>query len=200
MIPSLQTTEHPQYCRLPESMQETLAQAERQHAAAVGADDALRASTRLYAFSANVILPVRYMLLHLAQHAPFSDGEFVIDGGLIEAISAHITPEYPAISHRTIRKYAEVHLVSRLGIPCAFPEPNVQKATRLSTLRNPKRKSLSETRKLHVLQRDGYACVECFSTEDLTVDHIVPVVKGGTNHLDNLRTLCRTCNSRKGAR
>jgi 5-methylcytosine-specific restriction endonuclease McrA len=25
------------------------------------------------------------------------------------------------------------------------------------------------------------------------IDHIVPLAKGGTNHLDNLRTLCRRC-------
>lgn len=48
-----------------------------------------------------------------------------------------------------------------------------------------------------VFSRDGYACVECGATENLTVDHILSVVRGGSNHLSNLQTLCRSCNSKK---
>jgi len=29
------------------------------------------------------------------------------------------------------------------------------------------------------------------------IDHVVPVVKNGTNEVDNLRTLCRECNNGK---
>lgn len=32
---------------------------------------------------------------------------------------------------------------------------------------------------------------------DLTVDHIVPKARGGTDSVDNLTVLCRACNSRK---
>ena len=44
------------------------------------------------------------------------------------------------------------------------------------------------------------ACVECRSTDDLTIDHHVPIARGGGNDPGNLRVLCRSCNSRKGAR
>lgn len=64
----------------------------------------------------------------------------------------------------------------------------------------PVRRKLSAQASLGVFARDGYACQECGSREELTVDHIVPVVKGGTNATENLRTLCRTCNTSKGAR
>ena len=40
-------------------------------------------------------------------------------------------------------------------------------------------------------------CSFCGSTEDLTVDHIIPVSRGGTNDLENLQPLCRSCNSYK---
>lgn len=44
-------------------------------------------------------------------------------------------------------------------------------------------------------ERDGYRCLLCGATDDLTVDHIRALTDGGTNDNDNLRTLCRSCNS-----
>ncbi len=49
-----------------------------------------------------------------------------------------------------------------------------------------------------VFRRDGYHCRFCGSHHDLTIDHIYPVSRGGTNELTNLQTLCRSCNSSKG--
>lgn len=51
-----------------------------------------------------------------------------------------------------------------------------------------------------IFGRNNFQCVKCASVDDLTVDHIFPVAAGGTDHLDNLQTLCRSCNSSKGAR
>jgi 5-methylcytosine-specific restriction protein A len=34
-------------------------------------------------------------------------------------------------------------------------------------------------------------CCRCGTTEDLTVDHIIPKSMGGTDDPSNLRTLCR---------
>ncbi len=42
-------------------------------------------------------------------------------------------------------------------------------------------------------------CARCGATEDLTADHVVPLARGGTNHGPRA-TLCRPCNSSKGAR
>lgn len=53
--------------------------------------------------------------------------------------------------------------------------------------------SLRET----ILARDGYRCLRCNATDDLTVDHIFPRSIGGTHAVTNLRTLCRACNSRR---
>jgi hypothetical protein len=49
-----------------------------------------------------------------------------------------------------------------------------------------------------VFKRDGFKCVMCGYDEDLEVDHITPFSKGGTDDLENLQTLCKTCNIRKG--
>jgi 5-methylcytosine-specific restriction endonuclease McrA len=41
-------------------------------------------------------------------------------------------------------------------------------------------------------------CLKMFPKEELTVDHIVPVFKGGTNDLVNLQLLCSPCHVEKG--
>lgn len=51
-----------------------------------------------------------------------------------------------------------------------------------------------------VFARDGYACMQCATTDDLTLDHVHPWSLGGPDTPDNLRVLCRSCNSRKGDR
>lgn len=51
-----------------------------------------------------------------------------------------------------------------------------------------------------VYERDGHRCLECGTTENLSLDHIYPWSLGGSDDIDNLQTLCRPCNSRKGAR
>lgn len=51
-----------------------------------------------------------------------------------------------------------------------------------------------------VMERDGYRCVKCATTENLAVDHIYPWSLGGEDVLENLQALCGPCNSRKGAK
>lgn len=50
-----------------------------------------------------------------------------------------------------------------------------------------------------VLARDENRCVICGATERLSLDHVIPFSKGGPDTVENLRVLCRYCNSRRGA-
>ena len=54
--------------------------------------------------------------------------------------------------------------------------------------------------RLEVFSRDRKRCRHCGTSRDLTIDHIVPVRFGGDSSVDNLQTLCRSCNSRKGSK
>jgi len=48
-----------------------------------------------------------------------------------------------------------------------------------------------------VFIRDGRFCAKCGATKYLHVDHIIPVSKGGTAELSNLRVLCRDHNLKR---
>ncbi len=46
----------------------------------------------------------------------------------------------------------------------------------------------------------GNHCLGCWATDKkLTVDHIIPLSKGGTNFIYNIQPLCKSCNSKKSA-
>jgi hypothetical protein len=51
-----------------------------------------------------------------------------------------------------------------------------------------------------LMQRDGGACVYCRSTDNLCIDHMVTIVQGGTDDIDNLAIACKRCNSGKSGR
>ena len=59
------------------------------------------------------------------------------------------------------------------------------------------------THKHTLFGRQEGVCVGCevmFPFRNMTIDHIVPRSRGGTDHLDNLQLLCGACNSTKGDR
>jgi 5-methylcytosine-specific restriction endonuclease McrA len=55
----------------------------------------------------------------------------------------------------------------------------------------------------NILTRDRFVCQYCgreFSSGELTVDHVIPKVQGGSNAWENVVACCRSCNMRKGGR
>lgn len=78
-----------------------------------------------------------------------------------------------------------------------FPIPKVIRLlTKLIRQMAPR---VTYTRKnIHI--RDNYACQYCGSTSHLTLDHVMPVSRGGKSSWENVVTACYSCNSRKGSR
>ena len=64
-----------------------------------------------------------------------------------------------------------------------------------------KRDNPSAAQRIRVMKRDRFTCVYCGkdgTDVELEIDHIIPVAKGGSNHISNLATACRACNQKKG--
>lgn len=64
---------------------------------------------------------------------------------------------------------------------------------------SPKRERIADEVKIAVWRRDGGQCVRCGNRANLEYDHIIPVIKGGSNTVRNIELLCESCNRRKSA-
>jgi 5-methylcytosine-specific restriction endonuclease McrA len=54
---------------------------------------------------------------------------------------------------------------------------------------------------LDLCEKYDNKCLACKRTDvKLTVDHVIPISKLGSNSIDNIQPLCQPCNSRKSAR
>lgn len=62
------------------------------------------------------------------------------------------------------------------------------------------RQKMSPALRQEVYESDGFACVICGTSENLEIDHIIPVSKGGTDDRINLQTMCAHHNRKKGNR
>ena len=60
------------------------------------------------------------------------------------------------------------------------------------------RGKVSNKMRFAIYERDGYRCRKCGRyTDNLEIDHIFPISKGGKSTYDNLQALCHKCNSLK---
>lgn len=55
-------------------------------------------------------------------------------------------------------------------------------------------KQIPDGQRKRIFERDGRFCQKCKTTENLEIDHIIPVFQGGKNEDKNLRVLCQKCN------
>ncbi len=53
---------------------------------------------------------------------------------------------------------------------------------------------------VELCQRFDFKCLRCKKKKKLTVDHVIPVSRGGTSDISNIQPLCINCNTSKGTR
>ncbi len=83
------------------------------------------------------------------------------------------------------------------SVAVSMPFPSI---VRLSVYVHVPFKRIILSRK-NILRRDGHRCQFCGRGDlPLTVDHVVPVSRGGEDTWDNLVCACVDCNNRKGDR
>lgn len=63
-----------------------------------------------------------------------------------------------------------------------------------------RRDSIGSALRRQIAERDGHACRYCGGTDRLSLDHVHPWSRGGTDTEDNLVLACWGCNNRKRAR
>lgn len=86
----------------------------------------------------------------------------------------------------------KIHSVNK-----SFPFPSV---IRLSSYIKVPYKRIELSRK-NIIRRDGYCCQYCGTkTHELTIDHVIPKSRGGTDSWENLVSACKICNNKKGNR
>jgi 5-methylcytosine-specific restriction endonuclease McrA len=84
-----------------------------------------------------------------------------------------------------------------------WAQANPQRAALISRLKKQRRRAagvLTAAEWHQILARYGHRCLACGSGGPLTIDHIVPVSKGGANTAANVQPLCGSCNSAKSTK
>lgn len=66
--------------------------------------------------------------------------------------------------------------------------------------RKAERRTISVADWKSVLLQHRHCCAYCGSAGDLTMDHVVPLVRGGRHSIGNVVPACRSCNSSKNGR
>ncbi len=51
----------------------------------------------------------------------------------------------------------------------------------------------------NIMRRDDFTCQYCNKKTKLTIDHVIPKSRGGTDTWENLTTACERCNVKKGS-
>ncbi|AWN22177.1 hypothetical protein DKM44_02130 [Deinococcus irradiatisoli] len=144
-------------------------------------------------------IPGRLVLTSKQMHFTSNEGGWNVQYSKvlrIEEISGGVNVELG------VKKGSGLYRTERPLILAATLDALVRSYKRLLLMPQTERasRSIPQSVKLAVWQRDQGKCVECGATEYLEFDHIIPHSKGGASSEGNLQLLCRKCNLAKSDR
>lgn len=135
-------------------------------------------------------------LLNLHLQMVFYSKVHRTDGFVLHAVVRRLCrPASARIAKRDALRLAEAGFITPVDDGYDVPAARDWPCTRVGS-----RDAIPEFIRKRVYERDGYRCTECGSEDGLTLDHIIPWSLNGPDDVSNLRVLCGSCNSRKGAR
>jgi 5-methylcytosine-specific restriction endonuclease McrA len=112
----------------------------------------------------------------------------------------------PELSRERDRQYYEKHRQRNLEVKSKWgktPEGKIKQKAKNQTRRARKNlvpHSLSVADLKDLRGKSKGACFYCRQKSRLSLDHIIPISKGGPHSRDNVVMACRSCNSSKGAK
>ncbi|MGE0539757.1 MAG: HNH endonuclease [Dehalococcoidia bacterium] len=86
----------------------------------------------------------------------------------------------------------------------SWRERNPDRAREQMQRRRARKKNAPRVERIsrHVItDRDGntcYLCARVLDEGEIALDHVIPLIRGGSHTMDNLRVCCHDCNGRKG--
>ncbi|HWO71115.1 MAG TPA: HNH endonuclease [Actinomycetota bacterium] len=139
---------------------------------------------------------------HRPERTPFAYIILVRDQQLLGSLSL---PEWArrATGHGTeprfiLEREGEALWLYRGEWFSADPDLRVDDITVLLEASDPRLQTRLDTETAaHVWERDAGRCVRCGAVGNLVIDHIIPVVLGGSDAPSNLQLLCRNCSRDK---
>ena len=117
--------------------------------------------------------------------------ELVAHSGVTSPIDAHHRLQH-------VRDFAHVkHSVEEITLETAAEALKLLAPAEIPTLLDRNRPAIPAEVRREVWRRDNGRCVKCGSRERLEFDHIIPVIRGGSNTTRNIELLCEGCNRAK---
>lgn len=126
-----------------------------------------------------------------------------VDRCLFPKLFAHQPGQYQAGNRAAANRQSRTALDDACaGVEGALPSQviEVPEHIRLTIKGKERAWRVPPVNRREVLRRDHHTCQYCGSTHNLTLDHVVPLSKGGSHSWDNVVTACERCNQRKGNR
>jgi len=115
--------------------------------------------------------------------------------------SKYLIPDFISFQYGSLSRESRPHQsyikeIEKQGLSKFFSDIIIDESNTIPA----KRKRLTQNKKDEIIARDQFTCQYCGKQdkkEFLVIDHIIPLIKNGTNEDENLITSCINCNSLK---